>query len=110
MNSNFDKKIQELNFLEQNFQSLLMQKQAFQMELSETESAIEEIESSGEEIYKIIGQIMIKSDRKKIKDELENKKRLFNLRIKSIEKQENNLTKKIESLRQEILEKENNIK
>lgn len=106
MSPDLNKKIQELNFLEQNLQSILMQKQAFQMDLSETESALEEINSSGEEIYKIIGHLMIKSDKKKIREELENKKRLLDLRVKNLEKQEKTSMEKIESIRQEIIEKE----
>ena len=37
-----------------------MQKQGFQMELSETESALKEIQSSEGDVYKIAGQFLIK--------------------------------------------------
>ncbi len=97
-----DEKIQQLQALEYNLQNLLMQKQAFELELSETQSALEEIGSSGEEVYKIIGQMMIKSDKSKILDELENKKKILDLRIKSFEKQENSLSEKIDTLREEV--------
>ena len=43
-----NKKIQEMQILEQNLQNFLLQKQAFQMELSETQSALKEIENSGD--------------------------------------------------------------
>ena len=98
-----DEKFQELQILEQNLQNILMQKQSFQMELSETQSALKEIENSGDEVFKIIGQLMIKSDKSKIKDELSNKERLLDLRIKALEKQESVLLEKIESLKEEIL-------
>ena len=45
-----DKKLQELQFLEQNVENILYQKQAFSMELSETEAALKEIESKGYEV------------------------------------------------------------
>ncbi|MCK4501265.1 prefoldin subunit [Candidatus Babeliales bacterium] len=67
-------KIQEMQILEQNLQNLLMQKQAFQMELSETVSALKEIEKSSEDVYKVIGQLMIKVSKDKIKEELNNQK------------------------------------
>ena len=67
---NQDQKIQEMQLLEQNLQNILMQKQAFQMEQAETDSAVKEIESAGDEVFKIIGQLMIKSDKEKIKEEL----------------------------------------
>ena len=60
---------QEMQMVEQSLQNILYQKQAFQMELSETESALTEIEKSGDEVFKIVGQLMIKSDKIKIKKE-----------------------------------------
>lgn len=98
-----DKKIQEMQFLEQNLQNILLQKQAFQMELSETNSALKEIEKAGDEVFKIIGQLMIKTDKSKTKAELENKKKVFDLRVKAIEKQEFSLTEQSEKLRKEII-------
>jgi len=99
-----DNKIQEMQFLEQNLQNLLFQKQAFQMELSETQAALKELEKSGDEVFKIIGQLMIKTDKPKIKDELFNKEKVLALRTKTIEKQENSLTKELEKLREELIE------
>ena len=81
-------KIQEIQILEQNMQNLLLQKQAFQLELNETGNALSEIEFSNEDVFKLIGQIMIKSDKEKIKKELKQKKEILSLRLSSIEKQE----------------------
>ena len=98
-----NQKIQEIQFLEQNLQNLMMQKQAFQMELSETQSALKEIKSSGEEVFKIIGQLMIKTEKSKMQQELSNKEKLLTLRIKTIEKQDTSLTEQLEKIREEIL-------
>ncbi len=100
---NTDKKIQEMQLLEQNLQRLLLQKQAFQMELSETQSALKEIENSGEEVFKIIGQLMIKTDKSKMKQELLNKEKILNLRTKAIEKQESSLAGQSDKLREEMI-------
>jgi prefoldin beta subunit len=97
-----NQKIQQLQFLEQSLQSILMQKQAFQMEISETDSALKEIENSKDDIYKIIGQLMIKVSRKKIQEELENKKKLIETRLDNLDKQEESLRKKVDELRQEF--------
>jgi len=97
-----ENKIQEMQILEQNLQNILLQKQAFNMELIETQEAAKEIEKSGDEVFKIIGQLMLKSDRLKIKEELKNKEKIIELRLKSIEKQENSLTEKLEELREEL--------
>jgi len=98
-----DKKIQEMQILEQNLQNLLLQKQAFQLEISETTSALKEIESSDDEVFKIIGQLMIKTEKSKIKQELIDREKILELRIKSIEKQENSLTEQVEKIREEVM-------
>ena len=97
-----DKKIQEMNILEQNLQNTLFQKQAFELELDETTSALNEIEKSGDEVFKIIGQLMIKTEKSRIKDELLEKKKILDMRIKAFEKQENYLREKLDKIREEI--------
>ena len=98
-------KIQEMQILEQNLQNLLLQKQAFDMELSETSSALKEIENAKDDIFKIIGQLMIKANKNKVKEELLNKEKILGLRLSAIEKQETSLTEKLTSLREEVMEK-----
>jgi prefoldin beta subunit len=96
-------KLQEMQLLEQNLQNLLLQKQAFQMELSEADSAIVEIEKSGEDVYKIVGQLMIAAKKDEVTEELKKKKEMLDLRIKNLEKQEEILSKKSEEIRDEIM-------
>jgi len=45
------KKIQELQILEHNLQNLMMQKQAFQLELNETVNALEEVKKKQKMTY-----------------------------------------------------------
>ena len=59
--------------------------------------------SSDLEVFKIIGQLMIKTEKSKIKEELENKKKMLELRTKTIETQETSLTKQLEILRDEVM-------
>ena len=88
-----------------NFHNLLIQKQAFQMELNETENAISEISKSKGEVFKLIGNIMIKSNAESLEKELKHKKELLSLRIKSIESQEEQLSSQVEELREEVMKK-----
>jgi prefoldin beta subunit len=97
-----ENKIQEMQILEQRLQNSIMQRQAFQMELAETDSALVEIEKSGDEVFKIIGQLMIKAEKSKVKDELLNKQKILQLRIKSLEKQENLISEQATKLQQEL--------
>ncbi len=98
-----EKQIQEMQFVEQNLQNILLQKQAFQMELSESNLALKELESSGEEVYKVIGQLMLKTEKANLKKELEDKQKILELRLKSLEKQEANFTEKLEKFREDFL-------
>lgn len=100
-----EQKIQEMQILEQRLQNSILQKQAFQMELAETNSALSELEKSGDDVFKIIGQLMIKSEKSKIQEELSNKQKILELRIKSFEKQEEIITKQLDKLREEITKK-----
>ncbi|MDO8623397.1 MAG: prefoldin subunit beta [archaeon] len=99
-----EQKVQELQFLEQNFQNILLQKQAFELELGETNSAMEELETSNEEVYKIIGQLMIKTEKNKVKNDLSQKLKLIELRIKTLDKQEKSINDRIEIIKKEIFE------
>jgi prefoldin beta subunit len=94
--------INELSRLEQSSHQLLSQRQVFQSQLIETESALEEINFT-EKVYKIIGHIMVLSDKKKIEDELKSKKEMLDIRIKSILKQENKLKEKSTELRNKVM-------
>lgn len=98
-----NKDIQEIQFLEQGLQNILFQKQAFQMELSEAKEALKELENSKDEVFKVIGQIMIKTEKSKIKEELLNKIKIFELRMKNLEKQEVSLSERIEKIRDDSL-------
>lgn len=102
---NQDKNLQEIQFLEQNLQNILFQKQAFQIELSELKEALKELENSKDEVFKIIGQLMIKSEKSKIKEEILNKIKILELRVKTLEKQENSFSERMEKVREEIIDK-----
>jgi prefoldin beta subunit len=99
-----DEKIQQMQFLEQNLNAILMQKQAFQMELSETEDTLKEVGKNSEDVYKIVGQLMIKAEREEVKKELESKKKIVETRIKALESQEKTLKEQTEKLRKEIID------
>jgi len=98
-------KIQELQAYEQNFHNILVQKQAFQIELNETENAFSEISKSKNDVFKLVGNIMVKSDKEKLEKELSHKKDMLSLRLKSIEKQEEQLNNELEELRQDVIKK-----
>jgi len=96
-----NEELQEMQMIDQSLHNVLMQKQAFEMELSETKSALGEIDKS-EEVYKMVGDLMMKSDKVKVKDELESKEKIIGMRIKALEKQEDSMTKRLDELRKKL--------
>ena len=88
--------------MEQTLQQLLLQKQAFQAQLMETESAQEEIKKS-DVGYKFVGSILLRASRDDLEKELKEKNETTVLRIKNTEKQEESSREKIKKLRSEIL-------
>ncbi len=98
-----EEKIGRMQLLEQNIQNFLMQKQQFQTQLVEVNSALEELEKA-EVSYRIIGNIMVLSKKDELKKDLDSKKEMVELRIKAIEKQEEELKEKAKKLQGEVLE------
>ncbi len=96
------KKIQDLQMLEQNLQNFLMQKQNFQMQMIEIDSALEELAKT-DKAYKIVGNLMVASDKQELEKDLHSKKELVELRIKSIEKQEKSIKERASKLQKEVL-------
>ena len=103
MSDEMQNKINQLSMMEQNIQNFSLQKQQFQAQMLEVESAEKEIEES-KEAYKIIGSIMVAQDKDKIKKELKDKKEVLNTRIESFEKQEVKLKERAEAIQKEVLE------
>lgn len=99
------RQIQELQLLEQNLQNFLMQKQAFMMEKNETENALEELKKTDDDVYKIAGQIMLRAKKSAVEKELKHKKDIIELRVKSIEKQEETIKEQLIKKRDEVLKK-----
>ncbi len=104
LDSKTEKKIQDLQAIEQNLQAFLSQKQSFQIELNEVNNALAELKKSGDEVYKILSNIMVKSNKKDLDIELNEKKKILDLRINSIEKQEKLIEESALKLRNEINE------
>ena len=103
INENLARKIQELQIIEQSLQNLTFQKQTFQVELNEILSAIEELKDSKDEVFKIVGQIMIKTKKEPLDKELKGKRELLELRVKNMEKQEHALKEKLTKLREDVM-------
>ena len=82
--------IGKLQQSQQNLQSIMTQRQHLEMEKAETEKAIDELKkvADGDSVFKQAGTVLIKSDKKTLLDELEEKIELAKTRSTVLEKQE----------------------
>ena len=103
MEKNTQDKIKELQMLEQNLQGVTMQRQNFQSRLLEVENATQELSNKPEEVYKIIGQIMVKTKIEDVEKDLGSKKEIFELKVKTSEKNENKIKDKAKEIQEAIM-------
>ena len=96
-----EQKIAQLQLYEKSLQNILMQKQQFQTQLIETESALKELKTT-KEAYKIVGNIMVASNKDDLDKDLTSKKEANTLRVKTLEKQENQIKEKAKKLQEEV--------
>ncbi len=99
-----EQKISQLQMFEQSLQNFIGQKQQFQLQLVEIESALKELEEI-DTAYKIVGNIMVQTDKNELKADLQSKKEVLELRIRTMDKQEAQVKEKTSKLQAEILNK-----
>jgi prefoldin beta subunit len=82
--------LMKLQQSQQNLQSINTQKQHLEMEKVETEKALEELRKAGDDdnVYKHAGSILIKSTKKELIDDLEERLEMAKTRSTVLEKQE----------------------
>jgi len=83
----------KLQQTQQNFQSILMQKQQLESEKLEIEKALEELKKASDDelVFKHAGTIMIKSNKKDLIEELEEQMELAKTKASILVKQEERL-------------------
>jgi prefoldin beta subunit len=97
-------KITQLQLFEQKMHQFISQKQAFQSQLLEVENALSELGSSQGAVYKIVGNVMLASDKDSLAKDLADKQNVLGLRLKNIEKQEVGVKEQAEKIQKEVME------
>ena len=95
-----------LQQLQQTLQTVLAQKQQVEFELTEIEQAMSELQKVAEDtvIYKSIGSLLIKAEKPKVTEDLDDRKELLNTRAKVLGKQEERLRKQLKDLQTKLQE------
>ena len=90
--------------VQQQLGTIVQQKAQFEMMVKEARKAEAELEgvSDDSDVYVTIGSVMMKQNREKVAADLAEKVETFELRIKSLERQEKALSTKFEQLQAQI--------
>jgi prefoldin beta subunit len=93
-----------LQQLQQTLQGVLTQKQQLDMQLTEVEQAVSELEKLNETsvIYKSIGALLVKSEKDKVTIELNERKELLKMRVEVLSKQEERLRTQVKDLQEKL--------
>lgn len=103
IDDSMQEKINFIQISEQNLNQLNSQKQSFQSQLVEIEGSLLEL-SKTKKAYKIIGNIMIETETELLKSDLNSKKEMLDLRLKSIQKQEERIKQKIQDTQKDVMD------
>ncbi len=92
--------------VQQQAQALATQKQQLQLTLRETERALEELGKleAGATVYKSVGGILVKADREATQKKLSERKETLDLRIKTVERQEERVINRLREIRDKLQE------
>jgi len=98
--------IMKLQQSQQNLQSIMTQKQHLEMENAETAKALEELKkvADGDTVFKHAGTVLIKSTKKELIDELEEKQEMAKTRVTVLEKQETRVKESLKEQESKITE------
>jgi prefoldin beta subunit len=93
-----------LDSLQQNLQSVSMQKQQIEAEFAEAEKTLEELVkvTEGEQVYKYVGSLLVKVSKEEVTKELEEKRDISNTRNLVLNKQQARLKDNIKELQVKI--------
>lgn len=91
--------LMELQTFQQQMQTVMMQRESLSIQNIELDKALEELKkATTDEVYKAVGPILIKSTRKELESELTEKKEASELRLKSLQKQEERIREKLKDV------------
>ncbi len=96
-----------LQQLQQTLQSVVTQKQQLELELSETDKALAELEKSTDEtpVYKSVGSILVKSNRQNLLTELKERKEILTTRVTVLGKQEERTRERLKEVQEKLQER-----
>ncbi len=101
---NVQEQLNQFQQLQQQAQMIATQKNTNDIQIKETESALEELKKADKDadVFKTAGNLLIKVDHDEINSELEDKLETYNLRQQTMSRQEDRVMKKLKEMQANI--------
>ena len=103
---NVQERLLRLQQLQQTLQSILAQKQQVEMEKTEVDQTIAELQKTADEavIYKAIGSLLVKAEKTKVNGELAERKSLLDTRSTVMARQEERIRSQVKEAQTKLQE------
>jgi prefoldin beta subunit len=103
MTANIQQQLMEFEQGRAQLGNISVQKQQLQIQATSIQQSLDELGKTKEKtVFKAVGNILINADTTVVKKELEEKKESLDLRLKSVEKQEQSLVNKLNKIKAEL--------
>ena len=103
---NVQERLLRLQQLQQTLQTILAQKQQVEMEKTEVDQTLSELEKTADEavIYKAIGSLLVKAEKAKVTEELNERKSLLDTRSTVMTRQEERIRSQVKEAQTKLQE------
>ena len=103
---NVQERLLRLQQLQQTLQSILAQKQQVEMEKTEVDQTLAELQKTNEDavIYKAIGSLLVKAEKPKVTEDLNERKDLLDTRSTVMAKQEERIRSQVKEAQTKLQE------
>jgi prefoldin beta subunit len=103
---NVQERLLRLQQLQQTLQSILAQKQQVEMEKTEVDQTLAELQKTSEDavIYKAIGSLLVKAEKPKVTEDLTERKDLLDTRSTVMAKQEERIRSQVKEAQTKLQE------
>ena len=106
MPQNIQEQLNQFQQVQQQAQSIAMQKQTLTLQINESKKALDELSKTAgdQDVYKTAGPLLIKTTKTDSEADLKDSIEMLEIRQKTIEKQEKRITGKLEELQKNLQE------
>ncbi|MHA1145894.1 MAG: prefoldin subunit beta [Candidatus Helarchaeota archaeon] len=101
---NVQHQIQQFQQIQQRYELLVQQRQQLELTARDVDMALEKLEKTADDmaVYKSIGAIMVQVKKDELIVELKDKKETYEMRLKTLEKQEERAKSQLDEMREKI--------